>query len=108
MPDARALTLEAISNMRDEAAPRTEEETMYPYISRALAQERARDMQTDATRAHRARQFRLVRRARRDAQQAALAGIQIPDNYEDFLCQTAECAMREPTATGRASGQAIR
>lgn len=106
MPDARGLALAAISNMRDEAAPRTEEETMYPYISRALAQERARDLQTDATRAHRARQLRLVRRARRGAQQATLP--KIPDNYEDFLCRTAESAMRQPTATGRASGQAIR
>ena len=102
------MTLPAISNMRDEEAPRTEEETMYPYISRALAQERARDLQADATRAHRARQFRLARRAQRTARQAALADIQIPDSYEDFLCQTAESAMREPTATGRATGQAIR
>jgi len=79
---------------------------MYPYISRALAQERARDLQTEATRAHQARQLRLARRARRG--QSALADIQIPDSYEDFLCRTAESAMREPTAVGRAGGQAIR
>jgi hypothetical protein len=79
---------------------------MYPYISRALAQERARDLQTDATRAHQARQLRLVRRARHGAR--STAAIQIPDSYEDFLCRTAESAMREPTATGRASGQAVR
>ena len=81
---------------------------MYPYIARALAQERARDLHADATRAHQARQFRLVRRAQRGGHQATLADIQIPDSYEDFLCRTAESAMREPTATGRASGQAIR
>ena len=80
---------------------------MYPYISRALAQERARDLQADATRAHRARQVRLVRRAHRD-EQSTVAAIRIPDSYEDFLCQTAESAMREPTAVGRAGGQAIR
>ena len=79
---------------------------MYPYIARALAQERARDLQAEATLAHRARQLRLTRRARRA--QSTLADIQIPDSYDDFLCQTAESAMREPTATGRAAGQAIR
>jgi hypothetical protein len=78
---------------------------MYPYISRALAQERARDLQAEATRAHQARQLRLVRRARRA--QSTLS-VKIPDSYEDFLCQTAESAMREPTAVGRAGGQAIR
>ena len=81
---------------------------MYPYIARALAQERARDLQDDATRAHRARQFRLIRRTGRGRHTESLANIQIPDSYEDFLCQTAESAMREPTATGRAGGQAIR
>jgi hypothetical protein len=79
---------------------------MYPYISLALAQERARELQTEATRAHRARLVRLARRARRV--QSAPADLQIPDSYEDFLCRTAESAMREPTAVGRASGQAIR
>ena len=106
MPDAGGLALPAFSIMRDEEAPRTEEETMYPYISRALAQERARDLHAEATRAHRARQLRLARRARHE--QSTLADIQIPDSYEDFLCRTAESAMREPTAVGRASGQAIR
>jgi hypothetical protein len=104
MPDARGLTLPAISIMRDGAAYRTEEETMYPYTSRALAEERARDLQAEATRAHRARQLRLARRARRGQK----VRVEIPDSYEDFLCRTAEAAMREPTAVGRASGQAIR
>lgn len=106
MPDASGLALPAISIMRDEEAARTEEETMYPYISRALAQERARDFQAEATRAHLARQLRLVRRAQRG--RSTPAAIQIPDSYEDFLCRTAESAMREPTAVSRASGHAIR
>ena len=105
MPDAGGLALPAFSIMRDEEAPRTEEETMYP-ISRALAQERARDMQAEAALAHRARQLRLGRRARRG--QSTLADIQIPDSYEDFLCRTAESAMREPTAVGRGTGQPVR
>ena len=79
---------------------------MYPYIARALAQERARDLQAEAATAHRAKQLRLTRRARRA--QSTLADIQIPDSYEDFLCRTAESAMREPTAVSRAGGQAIR
>ena len=79
---------------------------MYPYTSRALAQERARDLQDEATRAHRARQFRLARRARRHGQQTTLATI--PDSYDDFLCQTAEAAMREPTAASRGTGQTVR
>ena len=33
---------------------------------------------------------------------------QAPDSYEDFLCQTAQSAMREPTAAGRSAGQAVR
>ena len=106
MPDARGLVLPAFSIMRDEEAARTEEETMYPYISRALAQERARDMQAEAAMVHRARQLRLGRRARRG--QSTLADIQIPDSYEDFLCRTAESAMREPTAVGRGTGQPVR
>jgi len=85
--------------MRDEEAPRTEEDKMFPYTSRALAQERVRDFHADATRDQVARQFRLSRRARK----AAFADIHAPDSYEDFLCQTAAAAMREPTA-----GQAIR
>ena len=72
---------------------------MYPYISRALAQERVRDLHADAARDQRARQLRLSRRARK----AEFADIRVPDSYEDFLCQTAEAAMREPTA-----GQATR
>jgi hypothetical protein len=104
MPDARDLALAATSIVRDKAVARTEEETMYPYISRALAQERARELQSEATRAHQARQLRLIRRARRGQN----VRVEIPDSYEDFLCRTAEAAMREPTAVGRASGQAIR
>jgi hypothetical protein len=104
MTDAGAGALAAISMVRGEEAPRTKEDSMYPYISRALAQERARDLHAEAARAHRARQFRLVRRARRHD----IPAIQIPDSYEDFLCRTAESAMREPTATSRATGQPVR
>ncbi len=77
---------------------------MYPYTSQALAKERVRDLQIDATRAQRARQIRLSRRARK----AALADVRVPDSYDDFLCQTAEAAMREPTAASRGTGQTVR
>ena len=99
MPDAGVRALPAISMLRDEEAPRTEEDKMYPYTSQALAQERVRDMHADATRAQRAKQVRRNRRA----EKAAFAEVRVPDSYEDFLCQTAEAAMREPTATGRAT-----
>jgi hypothetical protein len=98
MPDAGARALPAISIMRDEEAPRTEEDTMYPYTSRALAEERVRDFHADATRDQRARQVRLGRRARK----AATADIRVPDSYEDFLCQTAKATMSEPAAHGQA------
>jgi hypothetical protein len=90
--------------VRDEAASRTKEDTMYPYISRALAQERVRELQNEAARAHRARRLRMARRA----QHGHDVRVDIPDSYEDFLCQTAEAALREPTTVGRGSGQAIR
>lgn len=104
MPNAGARALPAFSIMRDEEAPRTEEDTMFPYTSRALAQERVRDLHADAARDQRARQIRPSRRARK----AATADIRVPDSYEDFLCQTAEAAMREPTAASRGTGQAVR
>jgi hypothetical protein len=104
MPDAGVRALPAISMLRDEEAARIEEDRMYPYTSQALAQERVRDLHNDATRAQRARQIRLSRRARK----AASADIQVPDSYEDFLCQTAKAAMREPTAASRGTGQAVR
>ena len=104
MPDAGVRVLPAISMLRDEEAPRTEEDKMYPYTSQALAQERVRDMHADATRAQRAKQVRRNRRA----EKAAFAEVRVPDSYEDFLCQTAEAAMREPTAASRGTGQAVR
>jgi hypothetical protein len=104
MTDAGVRVLPAISMLRDEEAARTEEDKMYPYTSRALAQERVRDLHADAARDQRARQIRLSRRARK----AAVAEIRVPDSYEDFLCQTAEAAMREPTAASRGTGQAVR
>ena len=104
MPDAGVRVLPAISMLRDEEAARIEEDRMYPHTSLALAQERVRDMQIDATRAQRVRQIRRNRRA----QKAAVADIRVPDSYDDFLCQTAQSAMREPTAAGRSAGQAVR
>ena len=47
---------------------------MYPYISRILAEQHTRDLQNEATRAHRARQARLVRRAIEDTQRGAGCG----------------------------------
>ena len=76
---------------------------MNSYISLALAAERAKDMQYDAAVA---RYQRESRRARRVTEQTVHG--QVPDSYEDFLCQTAESAMREPTAAGRSQGQPVR
>ena len=44
---------------------------MYPHISRVLAEQHARDLQNEATRAHRAGQARLVRRTIEDTQRGA-------------------------------------
>jgi hypothetical protein len=41
---------------------------MYPYISRVLAEQHTRDLQNEATRAHRARQASLVQRTIEDMQ----------------------------------------
>jgi hypothetical protein len=41
---------------------------MYPYISRVLAEQHTRDLQNEATWAHRARQARLVQRTLEDTQ----------------------------------------
>ena len=79
---------------------------MFPYISKVLAEQHVRDLQDDATRAHRARQARLARRARRS--HSTLRNVRVPESYEDFLSQTAESVMREPTASGRAGGQTVR
>ena len=82
---------------------------MNSYISLALAAERAKDMQTDATVARYQREARRARRAlRRSRVTEQTVHGQAPDSYEDFLCQTAQSAMREPTAAGRSAGQAVR
>ena len=82
---------------------------MNSYISLALAAERAKDMQTDAAVARYQRESRRARRAhRRTRVTEQTAHGQAPDSYEDFLCQTAQSAMREPTASGRSAGQAVR
>jgi len=44
---------------------------MYPYISRVLAEQHIRDLQNEATRAHRARQARPVRQTIEDTQRGA-------------------------------------
>ena len=78
-------------------------------ISLALAAERAKDMQTDATVARYQREARRARRAlRRSRVTEQTVHGQAPDSYDDFLCQTAQSAMREPNAAGRSAGQAVR
>jgi len=82
---------------------------MYSHIALMLAEERARDMQFAAARSAQrsaARRARRHQRATLRAQAAEAAGL--PDSFEDFLCQTAQSAMREPTAAGRSRGQAVR
>lgn len=82
---------------------------MNSYISLALAAERAKDMQTDAAVARYQREARRARRAlRRTRVTEQTVHGQAPDSYEDFLCQTAQSAMSEPTAAGRSAGQAVR
>jgi len=82
---------------------------MNSYISLALAAERAKDMQSDAAVARYQREARRARRAlRRPRVTEQTVHGQAPDSYEDFLCQTAQSAMREPTAAGRSAGQAVR
>ena len=82
---------------------------MNSYISLALAAERAKDMQNDAAAARYQREARRARRAlRRTRVTERTVHGQAPDSYDDFLCQTAQSAMREPTAAGRSAGQAVR
>jgi hypothetical protein len=82
---------------------------MNSYVWLTLAPDRARDMQTDAAVARYQRESRRARRAHRRTRvtEQTVHG-QAPDSYEDFLCQTAQSATREPTAAGRSSGQAVR
>ena len=83
---------------------------MNSYISLILAAERAKDLQCDATVARYGREARQARRAARGrrGRQHAAPGSQAPDSYEDFLCQTARSATREPSAAGRSAGQPVR
>lgn len=82
---------------------------MNSYISLALAAERARDLQNAATVSRHRRAARRARRAARGLRgdEHVAHGSQAPDSYEDFLCQTARSAMREPTAAGRSAGQPV-
>lgn len=87
---------------------------MFSHISLVLADERVRDMRSAADRARRRKEARQARRAAhsplgwsaRHATDISDAH-QAPDSYEEFLCQTAQSAMREPTAAGRSHGQAV-
>jgi hypothetical protein len=85
---------------------------MNSYISLALAAERAKDMQCDAAVARYEREVRRARRGRWALRRPWITEQtvhgQAPDSYDDFLCQTAQSAMREPTAAGRSAGQAVR
>jgi hypothetical protein len=88
---------------------------MYSHISLVLADEHARDMRSAAERARRRKEARRARRAAHSplgwsARHARdISDVhQAPDSYEEFLCQTAQSAMREPTAAGRSHGQAVR
>jgi hypothetical protein len=84
---------------------------MFPQISLILAEERARDLRCAAAGARRRREARqALLAARGQHKQANDIGTahRVPDSYEDFLVQTAGSVMREPTATGRSRGQAVR
>jgi hypothetical protein len=85
---------------------------MNSYISLILAAERARDLQCAAAMSRERKEARQARRAARGLRAGHPAAhhhaSQAPDSYEDFLCQTAQSAMREPTAAGRSRGQAVR
>jgi len=80
-----------------------------------LAEERAKDMRCAAAGARRRKEARQAWRAAHNslgwsARHARdISDVhQAPDSYEDFLCQTAQSAMREPTAAGRSAGQGVR
>jgi hypothetical protein len=82
---------------------------MNSYISLILAAERAKDLQSEAVVARYGREARQARRAARGrrGREHVAHGSRAPETYEDFLCQTAQSAMREPTAAGRSRGQAV-
>jgi hypothetical protein len=103
MSDAGGVALARLSMVRDTSkAARTEEDVMYPYIARALADERVKELRNEAVWAQRSRLLRHPGRGRTaQAQQA-----QVPDTYEDFLCLTAGSVLRE--RSGQAGGQTVR
>jgi hypothetical protein len=67
LPDAVRSALLQTSMVRAKG-PAPRKVVMYPYISRVLAEQHTRDLQNEATRAHRARQARLVQRTIEDTQ----------------------------------------
>ena len=86
---------------------------MFAHISLVLAEERARDMRSAAARIRLRKEARQAWRAAHSplgwsARHARdISDAQAPDSYEEFLCQTAQSEMREPTAAGRSHGQAV-
>jgi hypothetical protein len=89
---------------------------MHPYISRAVAAERIRDMQNEASAARLARLARQGRRRR----PAAPATPQVADSSRqpqpatdpqltcvEFLARTGGSLVREPSAAERAHGQPV-
>ncbi len=88
---------------------------MHPYISRAVAAERIRDLQNEAAAARLARLARPARRVwgRAPAARAA-AGRPLsqpaPDpqlTCAEFMARTAGALVREPSAAERAHGQPV-
>jgi hypothetical protein len=88
---------------------------MHPYISQAVAAERIRDLQNEATAARLARLARQARRGRVSARAArAVAGRRQSQPVTDpqltcveFLARTAGALVREPSAAERAHGQPV-
>jgi hypothetical protein len=89
---------------------------MHPYISRAVAAERIRDLQNEASAARLARLARQARRRRPAppaAPQVAAAG-RAPQPAADpqltcaeFLARTGGSLVREPSAAERSHGQPV-
>jgi len=70
---------------------------MHPYVSQALAAERASDMRSRAARARLARQVRRSPRVTPDPARGRPAAA-APDTYEEFLARTSGLAAGEPAA----------
>jgi hypothetical protein len=89
---------------------------MHPYISQALAAERIRELQNEASVARLASQARQARRRRPAAPSAprASTGQRLPRPASEtqltgveFLARTGGSLVREPSAAERAHGQHV-